>query len=134
MAINVRIYECSARVAMSGRFDFKVHRDFKDAYTPLLDNAAIHEIEIEMSQLDYVDSSALGMLMLLSERANAVNKTVSLLNTTGAVSKLLEVANFNQIFNIKHTSVFNTDSRKNSYPPEKRSGAFSSLQPRTATY
>jgi len=134
MAINVQIRDSVARITMFGRFDFQVHREFKDAYTPLLSNAAVREIEIEMSKVVYLDSSALGMLMLLSERANAVNKTVSLLNTTGAVSKLLEVANFNQIFNIKHTSVFNTDSRKNSYPPEKRSGAFSSLQPRTATY
>ncbi|MDD2914802.1 MAG: STAS domain-containing protein [Gallionella sp.] len=133
MAINVRIYDRSARVAMSGRFDFQVHRDFKDAYAPLLDNAAVHEIEIEMSQLDYVDSSALGMLMLLNERANAANKTVSLLNTAGAVSKLLEVANFNQIFNIKHTSVFIPDSRNNAYIPAKRSSAFSCQQPRTTT-
>ena len=78
MAINVQIYDRSARIAMSGRFDFQVHRDFKDAYTPLLDNAAVREIEVEMSKVDYLDSSALGMLMLLNERAKAANKPVSL--------------------------------------------------------
>lgn len=104
MAINIQIRNRSARISMAGRFDFKVHRDFKDAYTPLLDNAAVHEIEIEMSKVNYMDSSALGMLILLNERANAANKTVVLLNASGAVSQLLEVANFSRIFNIKHAA------------------------------
>ncbi|MDO8812667.1 MAG: STAS domain-containing protein [Gallionella sp.] len=104
MAINVQIHDRSARIAMSGRFDFQVHRDFKDAYTPLLDNAAVREIEVEMSKVDYLDSSALGMLMLLNERAKAANKPVALLNTSGVVSQVLEVANFSKIFNIRHTA------------------------------
>ena len=103
MTINVQIHDHSARIAMSGRFDFQVHREFKDAYTPLLDNAAAHEIEVEMSKLSYMDSSALGMLILLKERACAANKTVLLLNTSGVVSQLLEVANFGKIFTIRHT-------------------------------
>ena len=102
MAIHVQIHDRLAQIAMSGRFDFQVHRDFKDAYTPLLDNAAVREIEVEMSKVDYLDSSALGMLMLLNERAKAANKPVSLLNTSGVVSQVLEVANFSKIFDIKH--------------------------------
>ena len=129
MTINVWIHEHSARIAMSGRFDFKVHRDFKWSYMPLLDNAAVHEIEIEMSRLDHIDSSALGMLMLLNERANAVNKTVTLINTTGAVSQLLEVANFDQIFNIRNMSFLNAGRMKNSGQPEMRSRAFLCPQP-----
>ena len=112
MAINVQIYEHSARIGMSGRFDFQVHRHFKDAYMPLLGNAALHEIEIEMSKLDYIDSSALGMLVLLNDRAKEVNKSVALLNASDAVSQLLEVANFSQIFSIRHAASFNTEGRK----------------------
>ena len=66
MAINVQVQDHMARINMFGRFDFQVHREFKDAYTPLLDNNAVREIEIEMSKVDYLDSSALGMLMLLN--------------------------------------------------------------------
>ena len=101
MAINVQILDRAARINMDGRFDFQVHREFKDAYTPLLDDPAVREIEIEMSKVDYLDSSALGMLMLLNERAKAVNKPITLLNTSGVVSQVLGVANFSKIFNIK---------------------------------
>lgn len=104
MAINIQIQDNCARITMSGRFDFQVHRDFKDAYTPLLDNAAAHVIEIELGKVGYMDSSALGMLMLLHERAKAVNKSISLLNPSDVVSKLLEVANFGRNFDIGQAS------------------------------
>ena len=103
MDINVQIHGRSARISAVGRFDFKVHRDFQDAYKPLLDNPALREIEIEMDKLVYIDSSALGMLLQLDERARAVNKTIALLNTSGTVSKMLDVANFSKLFNIRHT-------------------------------
>ncbi len=104
MAINVQITNKTARINMFGRFDFQVHREFKDAYTPLIDNAEVKEIEVEMSKVDYLDSSALGMLMLLNERARAVNKPITLLNTSGVVSQVLAVANFSKIFNIKQAA------------------------------
>ncbi|MBI5438836.1 MAG: STAS domain-containing protein [Nitrosomonadales bacterium] len=101
MAISMQIRGRSARIAVSGRFDFQTHRDFKDTYTPLLDNAAVSEIEIEMSKVYYMDSAALGMLLLLNERAHAANKPVALVNASGTVSRVLEVANFSNIFNIR---------------------------------
>ncbi len=101
MAIDVRIWEQSGRLFMPDTFDFNVHRDFKNAYMPLLENAAIREIEIEMSKVEFIDSSALGMLMLLNERAKAINKTVVLSNASGIAMKLLEVANFRKVFNFK---------------------------------
>lgn len=52
MAISVQIRDNVARISMSGRFDFQVHREFKEAYTPLVDNAAVREIEVEMSKVD----------------------------------------------------------------------------------
>ncbi len=104
MAINVQILGRAGRINMYGRFDFQVHREFKEAYAPLLDNPAVREIEVEMSKVDYLDSSALGMLMLLNERAKAVNKSITLLNTFGVVSQVLAVANFSKIFNIKQAS------------------------------
>lgn len=101
MALETRILGNVARITMSGRFDFQIHRDFKDAYTPLLENTAVQQIEIEMSRLDYLDSSALGMLMLLNERAKAADRSVVLVNPSGVVDQVLEVANFGRLFTIK---------------------------------
>jgi anti-anti-sigma factor len=100
MAITVQIRDNAARIAMSGRFDFQVHREFKDAYTPLIEDAAVREIGVDLNKVDYIDSSALGMLMLLNERAKGGNKSVVLQNPSGVVSQVLEVANFSRIFKI----------------------------------
>lgn len=101
MALEARVLNDVARITMHGRFDFQIHRDFKDAYTPLLGNAAVKQIEIDMSKLDYLDSSALGMLMLLNERAKTANKAVILTNPSGVVEQVLAVANFGRLFTIK---------------------------------
>lgn len=101
MSINVQVRDGAARIMMSGRFDFQVHREFKDAYTALLTNAGVREIEVEMSKVDYLDSSALGMLILLNERAKEAKKTIVLLNPSAVVAQVLDVANFSKIFNIK---------------------------------
>lgn len=104
MAITIQILNSVARISMSGRFDFQVHREFKESYTKTIENADVQNIEIEMSKVDYLDSSALGMLMLLNQRAKSASKSVTLLNTSAVVTQVLEVANFNKIFNIKRAS------------------------------
>lgn len=102
MGINVQVRDRVARMTMSGRFDFQTHRDFKEAYTPLVEDGAVREIEIEMSNIDHLDSSALGMLMLLNERAKVTNKPLILLNPSGVALQALEVAHFNRLFKIRH--------------------------------
>lgn len=101
MTINVNIRDNAARLSMSGRFDFQVHREFKNAYSAQLSNAAVKEIEIEMSRVEYLDSSALGMLILLNERAKEAKKNVVLLSPSAVVEQVLNVANFGKIFTIK---------------------------------
>lgn len=101
-AIKVQIHDGLACIAMSGRFDFQLWRSFKNSYTPFLDNASVKEISIEMSKIEYLDSSAMGMLLLLSERARAANKTVTLFTTSSFASQVLDIANFSKVFNIKH--------------------------------
>ncbi len=96
--INVQIHGCLARIAISGRFDFQAWRNFKNSYTPLLDNTVVREIFVEMSKVDYLEASAMGMLLLLNERAKAANKQVALRATCGAVSRVLEGWRFQQNF------------------------------------
>lgn len=87
-------------LALAGRFDFNVHREFKDVYMPLLAESSLTLIEIDLSKVDYLDSSALGMLLMLRERANAANKQVTLSKPNQTVTQILEIANFNKIFTI----------------------------------
>jgi anti-anti-sigma factor len=90
-----------ARIRLSGRFDFSAHRVFRESYTPPLEAGEVAEVEIDFAQVDYLDSSALGMLLMLREKAQAANKRVSLSNCHGAVRQVLDIANFGKLFAIK---------------------------------
>ncbi|MDP2144765.1 MAG: STAS domain-containing protein [Gallionella sp.] len=102
-AICFETDEKAGLISIHGRFDFNTHRHFRHAYELLIDNRGLNDIEIELSGVNYIDSSALGMLMLLRERAGKANKTVSLVTSAGVVEQVLNVANFDRIFSIRNT-------------------------------
>lgn len=87
------------RFVLSGSFTFDAYRDFKAEYTPILDSGNFKEIEIDLGGVEYLDSSALGMLLLLKERIG--NKPIVLSNSRGTVKSVLEIANFHQLFTMK---------------------------------
>lgn len=88
-------------VRIEGRFDFAAHRDFREAVKAALANAQAKEIHIDLAATDYLDSSALGMLLLSLENANAAGKALALVRPTGAVKQVLEIANFQRLFEIR---------------------------------
>ncbi len=84
---------------LAGHFTFDAYREFKSQYTPLVDNDDFTELEIDLGHVEYLDSSALGMLLLLRERLH--DKTVVLSNAKGTVKQVLEVANFHHLFTMR---------------------------------
>ncbi len=89
------------RLSLNGRFDFHSHRDFRAAYEKVLEEAGVREIEINFRGVDYLDSSALGMLLLLREKAESTGKSVVLTGLQGTVKQVLDMANFGKLFSVK---------------------------------
>ncbi len=101
MQITEQVEGTIASLALNGRFDFHCHREFRVAYEALLGRPEIHEILIDFREVEYLDSSALGMLLLLREKATAGGKKVALANLTGTVKQVLDIANFGKLFTIR---------------------------------
>jgi len=101
MDIKVMTAGSVATIQMSGRFDFSAHRSFKEAYDPLLQQKGITNIEINLANVAYMDSSALGMLLLLHERAQAEGKEVVLCRANSTITQILDIANFGKLFTIR---------------------------------
>lgn len=100
MQANVSKDGNKATIKLTGRFDFNTHRDFRSAYEGLINDAAIREITVDFTGVDYLDSSALGMLLMLRDKAGGVGKEVSLGNVKGSVKQVLDIANFGKLFRI----------------------------------
>jgi anti-anti-sigma factor len=66
----------------------------------MLGSKDIRELEIDLGKVEYLDSSALGMLLLLRERAENSRKRVMLSNCRGTVKQVLDIANFGKLFRI----------------------------------
>jgi anti-anti-sigma factor len=90
-----------ARIRLHGRFDFSGHREFKYCYEAALNEPLVRQIDVDMQDVEYLDSSALGMLLLLKEHADARALPVSLLNCGGMVKEILDVANFAVMFSMR---------------------------------
>ncbi len=100
MTINATLTDNLARLNISGRFDASAYQDFKLAYAPLLSNAAIKTIEVDLCGVEYLDSGALGMLVQLNEVAKNARKSVVLISMPGRASDILKVANADKLFTI----------------------------------
>lgn len=89
-----------AIVKLNGRFDFNAHREFRTAYDPLIADAGVASVLVDFSAVDYLDSSALGMLLMLRDKLGGVNKDVTLSGVKGNVKQVLDIANFGKLFKI----------------------------------
>ncbi len=83
-------------IKVSGRFDFGVHQDFRKATEQA--TQAVRVIIVDMTNADYVDSSALGMLLVLRDKVSDSTNAVRIKNAKPDVKKILEIANFDKLF------------------------------------
>jgi len=89
-----------AVIKLTGRFDFNTHREFRGAYEPLVSDADTRSVVVDFSGVDYLDSSALGMLLMLRDKLGGANKDVALIGVKGNVKQVLDIANFGKLFPI----------------------------------
>ena len=101
MSPTVEINGKIAKVILAGQFDFNSHREFRQACESVIGNANVSEVQIDFQKVTYLDSSALGMLLLVKEKVNAVNKSLALVNCKDSVRQVLEIACFGKIFSIR---------------------------------
>ena len=101
MDIDIRLGGNQAVIALSGRFDFSTHSEFSGCYAQAVANPAVSELAVDLRQVEYLDSSALGMLLLLSERAKFANKSVALVNPNPMVAQVLARVSFGRIFTLR---------------------------------
>lgn len=77
-------------------FDVSQYEEFKSICEKFKSDD--NRYEIDFSETQYMDSSALGMLLLLREQVQGDKKRVLLTNVSGTALKILEIAQFNQLF------------------------------------
>lgn len=83
---------------IDGKFDFSMHRTFRELYEGA--PPGVSHYVIDLVRTDYMDSSALGMLLLLREHVQGDRGRVRIVNCNPEIRKILEIANFDKLFEI----------------------------------
>ena len=99
MQASVNVTEGRTAIQLQGRFDFNAHRDFREAVDAALASPA-SAITVDLAGVEYLDSSALGMLLMLRDRAKGAAREVKLTGCRNAVKQILDIANFGKLFSI----------------------------------
>ena len=90
----------NGQVRLAGRFTFECHQAFKAATDPLLDLPNLAQLQLDLSAVDYMDSSSLGMLLVLREKAETKGISIALLRPSPCVITILKVVQFGKLFQI----------------------------------
>tara|TARA_R110000868_G_scaffold189695_1_gene432933 strand:+ start:120871 stop:121182 length:312 start_codon:yes stop_codon:yes gene_type:complete len=87
-------------ILLEKSFDFENHGDFR-FYVKKIIEANAQYLSINFKEVEYIDSSALGMLMLAKHETDQHNCKLELSNVKdGHAKDVLHLVKFNQLFTI----------------------------------
>ena len=97
MSVSASEQGNTVTIKVSGRFDFSAHQEFIAAYRDVPKGEK--DFVVDLSSTEYMDSSAMGMLLQLREHASKSGQ-VSLANANSNIQEILKIANFDKLFNV----------------------------------
>jgi len=84
-------------VKLPNEFDFRAHKEFRDTHKNPKKGA---QYILDFSKTEHMDSSALGMLLLMREELGNETANVRIVNCRENIKSLLEMASFHQLFDV----------------------------------
>lgn len=83
-------------ITIDGRFDCGLQNQFRKSY----EGSTAKSIVVDLAATDYMDSSALGMLLMMREHTGAGTTNIVLKNCSLDIKTILSIANFQGLFEI----------------------------------
>ena len=86
-------------IRTDNKVDYNAQTDFRACYSEEKD----HDITyiIDMRDTSYMDSSSLGILLLLREHVGNDRNRISICNCSRDIKNILEISNFDRLFTIE---------------------------------
>lgn len=96
---SVRVTEQADLVAIevTGHFGFSIYQQFREACAPAV---GARRYLIDLKDTEYMDSAALGMLLVLRDQAGGDRADIRIVNCNPEVRKILTIAHFDRLFRI----------------------------------
>lgn len=85
-------------IVLDEKFDFGKVQEFRAAYS--VDTENVNEVVVDLAKTEYMDSSALGMLLNMQKSLQEQVSKFSIVNACAKVAKILEISRFDKKFEI----------------------------------
>lgn len=85
-------------ITVQGRFDFSALQGFRSAYEKVQPRPG--KFIIDLKDSEYLDSSALGMLLALRDYSGGENADISVINCNPDVKKILVITKLDELFTV----------------------------------
>jgi anti-sigma B factor antagonist len=89
-------------VAVRGEIDLFTAPDLKAALATALDDG-IYEIVVDLTETGFLDSTALGVLITTTERLNARDGRLTIVNVDASIAKTFEITGLDHVFTVRAT-------------------------------
>lgn len=86
-------------IILDDKFDFGKVQDFREAYTS--GSEGVTKIVVDLANTEYMDSSALGMLLNMQKTLQGQVTEFHIINSRPPVAKILQISRFDKKFTIK---------------------------------
>jgi anti-anti-sigma factor len=99
MEFRKSISGTACQIALTGKFTFADHSNFRNVIDSVKD-PIVSAVTLDLSGLDFIDSAALGMLLIVRDEANKRGFKITLFKPQGHVLKMFKLSKFDTLFNI----------------------------------
>lgn len=86
-------------IVIEESFEFSQYQLFREAYSDIEITGI--KFVLDLSKAAYMDSSALGMILLLKDHADKLSGELIISKPSAMVSKILEIAQFHKLMTIQ---------------------------------
>jgi len=97
MPAKVEITGQVARILLSGDVDFSTQAELGEATDQALSADTAKEIQVDMTDVNFIDSSVIRTLLKLQERAAAKKKSLSIWNCNDYIREIFVIGGFDQM-------------------------------------
>ncbi len=101
MSIMVEFEGTIAKIILSGSIDYSTQDELKLGNDQVLTAEHIKEIQVNLADVTFLDSSGIRELLLLQKKASAGGKSLVLLNCGHPIREIFEIAGFDKMFTIR---------------------------------
>ena len=96
MAVEVRDNEDEKVIVLDGDIDMTKMKGIKEELLRIIENVD-KNVVIDFSNVDYIDSSGVGVLIIISKELKKTNKSLRLINLSDRISKILELSSLQEV-------------------------------------